>query len=125
MRRNKGAYLEFLHSLLASGTGTGYLDEISRVGIDELVGVSWLPDVVVRARAGELHLSASAVLELSEVLATATDESTMLNGRDRDAEDDTVTEVGDDFLKLGFDLGHKFGLTTQVNFVASIARTRA
>lgn len=119
------AYLEFLHRLLASRASTRHLDEVGGVDIGKLVGVGRLADAVVRPGAGELHLSAGAVLELVEVLAAATDESAVLSGRNGDTEDHAVTQTGDDLLELGLDLGNELGFAAQDHLIGRFRLARA
>jgi hypothetical protein len=119
------ACLKVLNSLLAAGLRSRYLDDITRIDVTQLVGVNHLADGVVRARAGELHLRVRALLELVEVLASATDERAVVIARNLNTDNDAVAELRRFLLELGLELRNELGLTAQVNLVGEVALARA
>lgn len=75
--------------------------------------------------AREPDLSASASLQIIEVLSTSANQGTMESSRDTDTDDDTVALSRSKFFKLLLKLGNDFFVASEADFVRRLVGARA
>lgn len=113
-------YSQFLDGIFAGCAGSGNLYKVLRVGALEVSRILRFSDLVVRTRSRELDLCAGATLKIVKVLSITSNQSLVLNVRNINHQNHTVTKFSSNLFQLCLYLLDQSRFTAEANFIGRL-----